>query len=202
MKRLLVVILCTVLSSLHVAAQKAYYRLIETPVENVPVKSRKSLLLIVSGPMSTRKYIQDLQYELKKDLDKKGVTCLLEYAGDDAARLTEKVNAAVKTHQPDCYLVIQPVALQNMTTTPEREVRYVDPKTGNIVSYVKRVPITEWTDQVMEIHFYDNGPQNSKIWEARLQSRTNLAAEKIFRRIAADMLKSWKEKGIISTQAS
>ncbi|MBC9910946.1 hypothetical protein [Chitinophaga varians] len=202
MKRLFFVILCIVLSSLHVAAQKAYYRLTETPVENIQAKSRKSLLLIVCGPMSTRKYIQDLQYELKKDLDRKGVNCLLEYAGDDDARLTDKVNAAVKTHQPDCYLVIQPVALQNMTTTPEREVYYIDPKTGHTGSYVKKVPITEWTDQVMEIRFYDNDPQNSKIWEARLQSRTNLAAEKIFRRIAADMLKSWKEKGIIVPLAS
>lgn len=170
---------------------KTYFRVYEISRASIEARPWKTLLLLSSGPMSSRKYIQDLQYEMKKRLEKKGMTCSVEYVGPESDNLQEKINTAVKTHHPDLYMVVTPTSIQNVTTDGFNGDEF---KSGR--------PLIDWTQQIFEINLYDNITGQLILWKARLETRTDLAAEKIFKRLSATLLDRWEEIGLISKKPS
>ncbi|RBL93479.1 hypothetical protein [Chitinophaga flava] len=192
MKRFIAVA-ATCLLSFQLQAQKknikgkVYYQVYEISAASIEARPRKTLLLLSSGPMSSRKYIQDLQYEMKKRLEKKGLACSLEYIGLESDNLQEKINTAVKTHHPDLYMVVTPTSIQNVIAQDN--------------SNSSRMMV-DWTQQTFDINLYDNTSGQLNLWEARLESRADLSGEKIFRRLSAALLDRWEEIGLIPKKPS
>ncbi|SIN84676.1 hypothetical protein [Chitinophaga niabensis] len=92
------------LTVLRVHAQDTSH--VVTLKANNQEKQYKKILIAGCGSVGIRHFIETLTPQLTAFYEKKGITCVYEYMGDNPGGLRSGVSAAYNNHQPDATLIM------------------------------------------------------------------------------------------------
>jgi len=191
----LVVLMATVLFSC--APRKDTYKYHVTK-PNTANHQFKQLLIVSAGAMANRKVAQDLKYALDKSFRKMGVTTTYEHLGNAEFCTPENVKIAEGKHPHDAVFVITPLSVANAMMTPVYNHTGTDARTNASIPVQTTGPAIDVSRQTSTFSLFDGTDYANPYWTANVDLSVNLAAEKIYDKLAAGLLKTWKTEGIVA----
>jgi hypothetical protein len=166
--------------------------------ENTTPRQFKQLLIVSAGAMSNRKTAQDLKYALDKQFKKLGVTTAYEHLGSAELCIPENIRIAAKKHPHDAVFVITPLGAANFI----REIEYwgngYDEKSRRTTSSETVIRGFEATHQTSILGLFDDTDFANPYWAADADLFTELAAERIYDKVAKGLIENWKKANIIA----
>ncbi|MET6999476.1 hypothetical protein [Chitinophaga defluvii] len=191
----LVVLMTTVLFSC--APRKDTYRYHVTKA-NTANHQFKQLLIVSAGSMANRKVAQDLKYALDKSFRKIGVTTAYEHLGNAEFCTPENVKIAAGKYPHDAVFVITPLSVANAVMIPVYNHASTDFRTNELQSVQTTGRAIDVSYQTSTFSLFDDADYANPYWTANVDLSINLAAEKVYDKLAAGLLKTWKTEGIVA----
>lgn len=198
---LLLVLRCSIQAQTH---QKKNYRsskTIETLKENTVTKDYKSLLILSSGSMASRKFIHDIIYELDKQLADYHITYTYVYLGAEEAIINDNLKKSVSSGKYDAILMITP--LRSITQTivyKEESLSTMRMQDGSeIASQGNPYPyrVEDRLAEKVELLVTEN-LNSEPVWRGMLQTDIRQDAQKVFVGISRNLIAEMQENKLIS----
>lgn len=153
----------------------------------------KQLLFICFGNMSTRKIVQDLQYELNKRFKKYNISTDFEYLGTEQQASTEAVTAAAARHPHDIVLLFTPESVED-TTIGKRGVKI---KPFKPIPWEMRTKIKTSTHQTTFLALFGDNELTTPFWTAGIEIWVDMSNQEIYETLSKELLFQWKEIKLI-----
>jgi|GEM_PF-6587087 len=172
-----------------------------TTLENTVPRQLHHLLIISSGPMSSRKIALDIKYALDKQLKGGKFASTIVHLGGMEDCTTENIQKALNMHPHDAALLITPQldTLPNKTYSPKPLPDYLSVAllvvTGVKDPYRPKAK-REYAQQMMILNLLEGTNAQSPFWSGQTLKMTDLGSGRYYQRLVETMLNTLKEQHI------
>ncbi|MBO9727063.1 MAG: hypothetical protein J7623_00345 [Chitinophaga sp.] len=196
----LLILPCSILAQTHKNYRSS--KNIETLQSNTVTKNYKSLLIVGSGSMASRKFIHDIIYELDKQLADYAISYNYIYLGAEDAVINDNLKKSVLSGKYDAILMITPLRSTQQTIvysnqSPPSTMRMPD---GSVISAPANPYPYRVEDRLLEkveLQVREN-LDSEPVWRGMLQTDIRQDAQKVFVGISRNLIAEMQENKLIS----
>ncbi|WP_146616132.1 hypothetical protein [Chitinophaga dinghuensis] len=176
---------------LHTYAQTDAHVASTNLTENTTGRNIRKLLIISTGPMSSRKIAQDLKYAFDKEFKNHDLTTSLVHLGDISYFTDENIQIASKMYPHDAILVINPQLVSDSTRDYVHRTLAHNLFLRNRGLPVRQKRTKEFSTQTSIFSLLDDANITVPFWSAQMEVATNLASDKYFDHLVKTLKDTW-----------